>query len=88
MIVELQRWWVPSGAEEGAREEMCALCAKELEDLSVVAFATTDEGAHIGELCASCVSCFERALTRLSTPRCPEPPAPPMKKRQTCLPER
>jgi hypothetical protein len=53
MIIELQRQWVPTPEDDlpGA----CSFCGNTLEDVSVLAFATTDDGAHVGEVCMACV---------------------------------
>ena len=58
MIIELQRQWVPEVSEESFASEACALCARELQDLSVVAYATTDAQAHIGNVCIGCIEFF------------------------------
>ena len=67
MIIELQPAWTPtSSATESS--ERCALCRHPLEDLSVIAYATTDDGAHAGVACFQCVSYLgRRNLERFPT---------------------
>jgi hypothetical protein len=54
MIIELQRQWIPArpDVEEHAT---CALCGQTLEYLSVMAYATTDDGAHMGWVSRECI---------------------------------
>ena len=54
MIIELQRQWVPTPEDElpGA----CGICGRELEAPSVLAMVRTDDGAHVGEACMTCVA--------------------------------
>jgi hypothetical protein len=75
MIVELQRQWVPALelAQDGA-DACCGLCGlAELSsprgsfaglDLSVVAYARTDDGADMGTVCLSCVEYLGKRNTK------------------------
>jgi hypothetical protein len=61
MIIELQRLWVPTPEEDlGEDIGTCDICGRELENLSVLAMARTDDGAHIGEACTECVEYLGR----------------------------
>ena len=87
MIIELQRQWIPVGDEAGEPAASCGVCSHALEDLSVVAVATTDNGMDMGLVCFSCVEYLgRRNPERFPTPseyrglleRYPEPMYPNM----------